>query len=521
VAAAMHMSLRDKVLLLVASLFLCAVARVPAAGVTLITHGFNSDVTSWIIPMAGAMTRYSDFPGTNSTCYEISITQNGQGQYVVSNAFIAGTNPIASDSAEIFIKLNWSTLSSLGGPSTTIIASNAAAALLSTNLIPELGGRALVELPLHLVGHSRGGSVVTEMARLLGAQGIWVDHVTTLDPDPVSAFGDPAMKNYGNILFADNYWQNMGDGLFVPNGQAITGAYNRQLTNLNGGYSSSHSDVHLWYHGTIDFHTPITIDGATISGAERTNWWTTAEQHGTNAGFRYSLIGGGDRLSTNEPAGAGKGRISDGFRDLSIGLATNRSALPVNNGAWPNVILLNSGITNPAPSGAAIPFSLSYQSGSNQSASVDLHLYLDADLNPYDTNEIQVLQTTLTDTGTNYIASTNGTFQPDPALVAPGAYRLFARLTDNGHSRYLYAPGWVTLTASTLPPSLTALGVTNDLFQFQVHGYTGQHIVVQASSDLLGWVPIFTNTLTASSVEIFDGPVSGQSQRFYRAVLEP
>ena len=52
-------------------------------------------------------------------------------------------------------------------------------------LIPEMGGRPLAQLPLHLIGHSRGGSVVTEMARLLGAQGVWVDQVTTLDPRPV------------------------------------------------------------------------------------------------------------------------------------------------------------------------------------------------------------------------------------------------------------------------------------------------------------------------------------------------
>ena len=50
------------------------------------------------------------------------------------------------------------------------------------------------------------------MARLLVAQGIWMDQVTTLDPDPVSLYGDPPIKNYANVLFADNYWQNMGNG---------------------------------------------------------------------------------------------------------------------------------------------------------------------------------------------------------------------------------------------------------------------------------------------------------------------
>jgi hypothetical protein len=158
-------------------------------------------------------------------------------------------------------------------------------------------------LPLHLIGHSRGASVVTELARFLGAQGVWVDHVTMLDPRPVSFLGDPAMKSYANILFADNYWQNLCDGLTVPNGQPIAGAYNRQLTSLSGGYSSSHSDVHLWYHGTIDLATPTTDTQANLTAAERQSWWTDFEAAGAVAGFYYSLIGGGDRLS-NDATGA-------------------------------------------------------------------------------------------------------------------------------------------------------------------------------------------------------------------------
>jgi hypothetical protein len=41
--------------------------------------------------------------------------------------------------------------------------------------------------------------VVTEMARALGERGIWVDHVTTLDPIPVPAFGDAAVTTWENV----------------------------------------------------------------------------------------------------------------------------------------------------------------------------------------------------------------------------------------------------------------------------------------------------------------------------------
>src|SRR5207245_2756192 len=143
---------------------------------------------------------------------QISITRPGA-SYVISESFLDGVVPSASDSGEILIALDWSTLSS-GTVPTTDIAAQTAVALLSTTLIPDLNGHALAELPLHLAGHSRGGSVITEAARILGAQGVWVDQVTTLDPHPVSQFGDPSMKNYANILYADNFWQNLGDGLF-------------------------------------------------------------------------------------------------------------------------------------------------------------------------------------------------------------------------------------------------------------------------------------------------------------------
>src|SRR5262249_19845407 len=160
------------------SLFLCDIPRARAAGITLITHGFNGNVEDWVIPMSEAIPEYPNFPGTNYTAYEISISNNGSG-LVSSQKFLDGADPLASDTGEIFIKLDWSTLSGIGGASTVAVANTVAAALLSTNKIPALGGHALTEFPLHLIGHSRGGSLVTELARVLGAQGVWVDHVTT------------------------------------------------------------------------------------------------------------------------------------------------------------------------------------------------------------------------------------------------------------------------------------------------------------------------------------------------------
>ena len=509
--------------LLVLAAVCVVVNRAEAGGVTLITHGFNSDVASWIIPMQGRVAQYGSLSPTNSACYQVSITQSS-GQYVTTATFLSGTNPLAAASGEILIKLDWSTLSGLGGPSTLVIATNAANALLNPNLIPALGGRALAELPIHLVGHSRGASVIAETTRLLGAQGVWVDQLTTLDPVPVASFGDPAMKLYANILYADNCWQNLGDGLFVPNGQSLTGAYNRKLTSLGGGYSSSHSDVHLWYHGTIDFNTPITVDGATITSTERSNWWTTFEQRGTNAGFRLSLIGGGDRLSTNEPAGAGNGRINDGVNrlyDFGAGLGANRSALPVDNGVWPNPILLTHTATNPLPIGATFVFTCQHQSGTNTATNVTMQVFLDADANPWNGNETLLHQELMAGTGTNTVSSLVRPVQTDASSLTPGSYRLIAKLTLDGRSRYLYAPAPVMVTPSVSPPWLVSLGLTNGAFRFRVNGFTGQTVVTEASTNLTQWVAISTNVVSANGFELFDPQTAGMPARFFRAVLQP
>jgi hypothetical protein len=494
-----------------------------AGGVTVITHGFNSDITSWIIPMAGKITAYGTFPGTNSTCYELSITKSGS-TYTATPTLIAGVPPLTSVSGEIIVKLDWSTIDTTLGVSTVNIANAAAAALLSTNLLPELGGRALVELPMHLIGHSRGGSVVTEMARFFGAQGVWVDQVTTLDPDPVSLYGDPAIKNYANVLFADNYWQSLGDGILVPNGQAVVGAYNRYLTNLNGGYSSSHSDVHLWYHGTIQLATPASDTQATITAAERQTWWATDEAAGTNAGFCYSLIGGGDRFSAAEPAGTGTGRIRDGYNqdwDLGAGLTTNRTRLPADNGAWPNVLRLNVTGTNHFSVDLPLPIAFYDQFGSNLSAVATVRFFLDPDANPDDTNEIDLGQFTISGTGTNSVFFNSTNLALNPSTTLPGTYSFFARISDGAHSRYLYAPETLTVGSSRRAPVLLAPGILNAQFGFTISGFPGQIVIVQASTNLVRWDPLATNALTGTTFTFADTSSVGLPQRYYRAVLAP
>jgi hypothetical protein len=512
---------------LLAIVFAAFSVGVQGAGVTIITHGFTGNVTDWIIPMAERIPGYPSFSGATISCYQISITRNGSGQYVAAATFLGGAAPLVTDSGEILVKLDWSTLSGLGGASSTTVANAAVNALLSTTLIPELGGRPLAELPLHLIGHSRGGSVITEMARFLGAQGVWVDQVTTLDPRPVAQFGDAGVTTYTNVLFADNYWQTLGDGLFVPNGQSVFGAYNRKLTSLDGGYSSSHSDVHLWYHGTIDLATPATDTQATIGGSQRSAWWSSLEMAGATAGFRYSRLGGGDRLSSLEPNGAGNGRISDGFNkywDLGGGLAANRTPLPTNSGLWPNAIRLARTASGSIPAGSPFSLTFAHQSGASAAGSSGVRIFLDNDTNPYNGNETVIDERLLPDTGTSAVQISTLTATANAASVPPGSYAIGARITDGVRARYLYAFDSVVIAPSQQAPAIDAATLsraTDGSVHFNVLGFSGQKVAILATTDFAEWTPIATHTFSGPSWFFLDASAGDFTQRFYKAVLVP
>ena len=451
------------------------------AGITIITHGLNSNADDWVLAMAQRVPLHPNSVGTNFSCYAVDVAQN----FTLTATRIGGGPPIASDSGEIVIKLDWGPLAN-NSFSTYQVAAALLPALLQTNFILGLAAHAIAEYPLHLIGHSRGGSLMCELSRLLGTNGIWVDHLTTLDPHPLNNDGfndaplytvvDAPARTYENVLFHDNYFQITN---FLAFGEPVSGAYVRQLTNFSGGYgglTGEHSDVHLWYHATVDLRTTASDAVSSIGPTQRQTWWTAAERGGTNAGFLFSSIGGANRLHARA-----------GFNqrwDVGAGVSNNREPLATISSVWPNIIRLDLVGTN---------LTCYYQAPAST-----ISFGFDPDGNPLNNNERIFRQITVASTSLNSVSS--NTF----GVSITNSDRIFARISAGTRSRFMYLP--------TLPRlSITASNVT-------VAARLGDSLSLQSSTNLQAWAQVATNSFSGTNWTV---PITPAGYQFYRAISLP
>jgi hypothetical protein len=386
------------------------------AGITLVTHGLESSFPQWVDRMAEAVARRIDPQGAstwaNVSHYRMQVT-NPSAPVVTTFTRTEGPAPSASSTGEIVISLDWVPVDSLSGPSTGTVAQAVANALLSAGASFGFGGE-LMELPIHLIGHSRGGSLITALAADLGARGAWVDQLSPLDPVPIG--NDAAMNVTDNVAFADNYYETS----YIVHGNAVAGAHNVGPLSLPGG-SNDHSDVHTFYHGTIG--RGDTSDGdTTINDA----WYAGALNRATT-GYDWSRI-------------SGAARPADGLAPIAGGIAARTHVATSGSDLFPDVGNLVLNASNVIHNGEPLSLSYRYQ---DVAGGGTLRFYLDDDTNPYNGNRrVLGTQTNLTSTGAAP-SSLAGTFNTSwfGAGLLDGVYQIYAAVTSAGatsHTRYAW-----------------------------------------------------------------------------------
>ena len=465
-----------------------------AGGVTVITHGaelFGAGYPSWVDEMAIAVTNAAAAKGYPSSWYHVTI----YGDIFVGfqDAISRRSTTAATNTEEVVVTVDWSSLADhsqvfIGAHITTAdIARFLAGRLLKADLAWGIASP-LATGPLHLIGHSRGGSVELETAKILGSHGIWVDHVTTLDPHPLNSGdtgvkappgfhqGDPVALLYENVIFADNYWRSDFSPLDFD-GEPIPGSAEVHLSEsilCGEGYTYEHSDVHAWYHGTIGLGGTFPTSDGDGDGAVTIpdSWYVLPHPARNLSGFFYSRIANGSLLYRPAFSYA----VGTKFGGRHVRETSSRDG----GSQWANIGIIHTpGYPDDKfTQGSNLVATYKYQ---DRDSGVRIEWYLDIDTNPFNNTGNPVAAQTLESTGDKAV---NGTVSISTAGFTTGTPRyLLAKITslNNNAVRYDYADNQFTVTSptfalNTISPTVIAPGAGVASLTLSGTGFGGGNI---------------------------------------------
>jgi len=323
--------------------------------------------------------------------------------------------------------------------------------------------------------------------------------------------GGPAIS--ASLTFPDGVAFDAGGNLYVPD-QA--GNQVRRV-NTNGIISTVAGNVNTGYSGdggaatSASMHQPsdVAFDGLGnlyIADLENSRIRMVATNGiittvAGNGGWGYSGDGG---AATNASLYGPQGIAVDAFGNLYIGDQGNQRIRKVGT---------NGIITTVAGNGRS---GYSGDGGPATSASLaePQSVALDAVGNLY-----------IADWGNDHIREVN--FAGSPTLILPtvsvtnaGNYSV---VITSPYGSVTSSVATLTVTISTTPPQIissgTNFGFLTNQFGFNLNGAYGQTIVVDGSTNLLNWSPLFTNTANGTPFYFYDPAWTNFPWRFYRARL--
>jgi len=123
---------------------------------------------------------------------------------------------------------------------------------------------------------------------------------------------------------------------------------------------------------------------------------------------------------------------------------------------------------------------------------------------------VPIVNTTISTLTVNHISSTTA-----------GNYSVQIK---NGGGTTTSTPAVVLVLTSTVSNVVSFVtsgtGLTPGGFKIQLSGPSGSNYVIQASSDLKNWTPIFTNTAPSGSLSYTDAVANSLSFQYYRAKIQ-
>jgi hypothetical protein len=457
------------------------------AGVTMITHGLQlfNNYPDWVDAMGEAIYQRA---GSNSMMIHMEVGKTGPtlgNLNVVKYRMLKGKTSNEPDwNGQVIVKLFWHTVAGPTDPySTTDIARAAYPFLVAPIQVNEQTYRPLASLPFHFIGHSRGGSLICELSRMLGHAGIWVHHLTTLDPRPTSIFDltlaiDAPLFVGENVLFLDNYFQKDD----YPSGEAIPGSAQIYLSRRG---TFGHSDVHKWYLGTI----------TTLSFPIPPYWYSTQD-----IGFSFSSIAGGTRLRNYlSPVYAEPGSKWNG--------AQRKPISPPDKRLWSNIEIIQP----------IEPFFLVGQTVQLSSRVMPAEGYLavgvDDDRNPFN-NSTNVLRTVTIFTNTTVWTMTNTTsFVVNETNMTGNLFAVVGNFSPNTWPRFYYLDNEV----QTERLRFTGAKKAGNEIVWSVNANGVTPLLVQSSDDLSEWTDVGTTVNETFTIRY---PDPSPPYQFLRAVVK-
>ncbi len=414
-------------------------AASPSCGLTIITHGFQPNGTylpPWVREMADAIKART---GANIPIYRVRYDKQSAGTTaddLIQLEDGASSIDMMSSGAAIIL-LDWAAASD---ETVEYPAQNVADLFFDYLFGQQHNGHYLVELPIHLIGHSRGASLNSRLAYSLAANGILVEQLTTLDPHPVRPWHVPpgndwVPETFLNVVFADNYFQAND----APEGMSIAGTFNQNLSSvLTGiGIGEEHGHVHTYYHGTVDIAVG---SGTEIDGDHIVTAWYDCTLPRDETGFNFGRY-------TNSLLA----RPASGVNQFISGAGGTGSRVSVDTAFqfWPNVGFDQRG-TYPERVTVGQTVSIPYYYA-DRSSQQTITFFTDGDTNPFNGERANIGSVTQISRPAGSIGSTGFSWTPTAADVGTHYIRVKTTNTrvDLNRVRYDYYLKRITVEAAT------------------------------------------------------------------------